>query len=197
MKTIVLWLIGMVVRQGWVSRREIEALFSDEAHTASRWASAKLALAGTVTGKPEEGLDLLDFFRTKEGIYVWDSFTDRVLKYVTGTVEKIAPVAADYFDLQEALLNWRIRSELPQGHVFGLVEGLTFIAWLIFRQWGGKDGVLLSNGCTNLFYLDVNSEVLVVYVYWGAGHGRWGVGVWALGESGLWSAGHRVFSRKA
>jgi len=64
---------------------------------------------------------------------------------------------------------------------------------LIEKQGKGQDGVLLTNGCTNIFYVrDVNGGLLAVYVYWYSI--GWDVGAYSVESPNGWCAGSHVFS---
>ncbi|MDD5084080.1 MAG: hypothetical protein PHT88_04120 [Candidatus Moranbacteria bacterium] len=162
---------------------------------ALKWQSDKLRYVNSVTTDPQTNLNFLEFFQTKEGLYVWETFRANILKYVQGIVETIEPITAYYFDLKERMSDSEIDRELPKGYEFGLIEGLTLILWLLLKQWGGKDGSLLNTDYrANIFHLKILGYVAVVRVYWNADSGRWFVNDWKFGELGRWDAAYRVFS---
>jgi len=73
--------------------------------------------------------------------------------------------------------------------------GVTLVEiWrLMQRQPSGEEGVLLTNGWANIFYVrDTDGVLRVVHIYW-RGDG-WYVGAVALGGS-RWRGGLHVFSR--
>ena len=67
---------------------------------------------------------------------------------------------------------------------------------LMARQANGQEGVLLTNGWANIFYVrDINGELSAVYVVW---HGRgWFVGAHSVTRPGRWRDGRQVFSRNS
>ncbi|MDO8470618.1 MAG: hypothetical protein Q7S63_01420 [bacterium] len=73
---------------------------------------------------------------------------------------------------------------------------LTQIFALIERQAKGEEGVLLTNGWANIFYIrDVNGELRAVRVGWGGGD--WGVDAGSVEDPDGWGGGRRVFSRNS
>lgn len=77
------------------------------------------------------------------------------------------------------------RSETTLSQMFFLME----------KQKGGEDGVLLNNGSANIFYIKDQKGVLrTVRVYW-LGDG-WDVDAGDVSYPYVWLLGYRVFSRK-
>lgn len=131
-----------------------------------------------------------EFYQTGPGLYIWDSFRDR-LDVETRTVLECAParpyvastLKADAYDKD-------IRKELPDEHLSTLED----IAGFIEAQPEGKQGFLLNNGYANIFYVEgKNGEVFAVSVYWLSDNRRWHVLAWDLDEAGGWGAGDLVF----
>ena len=72
--------------------------------------------------------------------------------------------------------------------------GLADIWRLMERQANGEQGVLLTNGYANIFYVrDIEGTLRAVRVYWG-GSG-WRVDATPVGYPFRWDAGSQVFSR--
>jgi hypothetical protein len=165
---------------------------------ALKWQSYKLQYVDSVTTDPQKNLDFHKFFQTKKGLYIWETFSTNILKYVEGVVDAIGSITAYYFDLREKMSDSEINQELPKGYEFGLIKGLALILWLLLKQWGGKDGVLLNTDYrSNIFHLKILKYVLVVDVFWSAGNGRWLVIAWEFDGHGQCSADNRVFSRQS
>jgi hypothetical protein len=148
----------------------------------------KLISDKITVGPLTKTFDSKEFFRNENKIvrlYIWDGFKDRVLAHA-GKVSKQPATDLVSYDLVKPMHDSEIRDELPTNHLFA-VDDLWMIAELI------KNGKLLKNGCTNLFYVQVSALVLVVRVRWdGSG---WNVSAWNLGGHGQWNDGSRVFSR--
>lgn len=73
---------------------------------------------------------------------------------------------------------------------------LAEIYHLTSLQPNKQEGVLLTNGLANIFFVwDVNGLLRLVYVYWYGG--GWGWGADELSGVGGWRGGSQVFSRKA
>jgi hypothetical protein len=104
---------------------------------------------------------------------------DKELRYgklVKGTVD--GPI------IQE--LDGEAKAETTLSEVFALME----------KQPNREDGVLLTNGWANIFYVkDIEGVLRAVLVDW-SGDG-WGVGARSVGSPDDWDAGGRVFSRNS
>ena len=69
------------------------------------------------------------------------------------------------------------------------------IAELIAAQEGGKPGVLLNNGCANIFPVrGKDGSLRVVHVFWSGGVRRWYVYCDPFKAVSVWFAGGLVFS---
>lgn len=80
------------------------------------------------------------------------------------------------------------REETTLAQIFSLIE----------RQKNGKSGVLLTNGCANIFYVrDANGNLRAVDVGWGAIGGGWRVIACLVSSPRRWFDGIRVFSRNS
>ena len=75
---------------------------------------------------------------------------------------------------------------------------LAMVYVLLETQSNGEEGVLLTNGWANIFYLnDINGILRTVDVDWGAGDGGWYVDADDVAGPGGWYGGNRVFSRNS
>ena len=130
-----------------------------------------------------------EFYQTGPGLYVDDTFADRLDVNARRTVDS-APERPYVASLLKAnAYDMDIRKELPETHLSTLED----IAGLIEAQPNGKSGLLLNNGYANIFYVEgKNGEVFAVNVDWGSGNREWNVRGWELGEIGNWNAGRQV-----
>ncbi|MDP2837877.1 MAG: hypothetical protein Q8O53_01190 [Candidatus Moranbacteria bacterium] len=130
-----------------------------------------------------------EFYQTGTGLYVYDTFADRLDLSAKQTVDS-APERPYVASLLKAnAYDKDIRKELPDTHLSTLED----IAGLIETQPNGKSGFLLNNGWANIFYVEgKNGDVFAVDVDWRSGNREWYVRDWKLDEVGHWSAGYRV-----
>ena len=72
------------------------------------------------------------------------------------------------------------------------------LAWLfelIEKQSKGEDGILLTNGYANIFYvLDADGNLWAVYAYWYSDCRDWSVEAYSVERPDRWNAGNQVFS---
>lgn len=125
---------------------------------------------------------------TRQGLYVWDGFIERVRKHAS-PVESMEALALPYLDLDEDANDSQIGAGLGQGYEFSASKLCYVIDRLTSRQPNGEDGDLLNNGYANLFYAEGGP---VVRVLWGAGSSKWDVGGW-LRDDFRWYRGSRAF----
>lgn len=154
-------------------------------------ATALLALVTTVTlPAVTEPLDPQVEFK-KPHIHLWNDFEQRVLpalKPVASAPE--AKIAVSRFT--RAANDTGIRGKLPEYHLGEWHDITSFID----RQKNGEDGVLLTNGWANIFYLiGVNDEVFAVSVRWSSVNRQWFVRAWHLDGHGRWDGDDQVLSR--
>lgn len=130
-----------------------------------------------------------EFYQTGTGLYVYDTFADRLDLSARQTVDSTPerPYVASL--LKANAYDTDIRKELPEIHLSTLED----IAGLIEAQPNGKSGLLLNNGWANIFYVEgKNSEIFAVRVFWFSDDREWDVRDWKLGESGGWLADDQV-----
>ncbi len=78
------------------------------------------------------------------------------------------------------------KAEVSLAHMFDLLK----------KQAHGEEGVLLTNGYANIFYVrDADGILWAVVAYWGSGYRDWLVEAHSIGTPGRWGGGGRVFSR--
>lgn len=126
-----------------------------------------------------------EFFKDREGLYVWNSFIDNILENTTSTVQKSFKIS--FFSLIKSATDEEIEDGLPKKHLFSETEVCAIIAGLIEKQPKGEDGPLQNNGYWNLFY----TKSRVVRVVWDGG--GWDVSGWSRGDD-TWIGDSRVFS---
>ncbi len=145
----------------------------------------KLLNADVFVGPLEKPFDPHVFYKTRKGLYVWDSFRERILpgEKPIGTAEETKLAG---FDLARNAYDREIKAELSASHEVELWQ----IAALIEKQKNGEDGPLLNNGYANLFY----ARGFVVSVHWDGDDRKWNVNDWKPDDDG-WGRGSRVFSR--
>ncbi|MEK7660400.1 MAG: hypothetical protein AAB343_04325 [Patescibacteria group bacterium] len=124
--------------------------------------------------------------------FLWNNFSEW---FLTGNSKTEAPIMEQtlrYHTLRKASLDGSIitalggaeRAEMGLSHVFSLMEA----------QGKGEDGVLLTNGYANIFYVKDRKGVLrTVYVYWH--DDGWNVNAYSVEDPDRWGDGDRVFSR--
>lgn len=137
--------------------------------------------------KTESEFNPEDFFKTRDGLYIWSGFNEilkKAEKVLAGTEFHVSSLK-----LVEDANDATIESTLPSQHIFSESDVCAVIAELVQTQSKGEDGLLLNNGYANIFY----TPTLVVDVSWSGFSGSWGVGAWSRrGHS--WFGGYRVFS---
>lgn len=130
-----------------------------------------------------------EFYRTSPGLYVDDTFADRLDLKVMQTVDS-APERPYVASLLKANAYEKdIRKELPETHLSTFED----IAYFIEVQSNGQSGLLLNNGHSNIFYVEGKEGVVfVVSVLWLSDYSEWFVHVWSLDEFGYWGADSHV-----
>lgn len=138
------------------------------------------------------------YFKTREGLWVSDGFTSRVLVKQPTTMSYCGLDGATSHTLARSMADQQTIDEMLGGmdevrsHAFTLDQ----IAAKIDIQPNGEDGELLNNGYANIFYVLVDGVLFAVYVSWDSDNRKWRVRGWHLGEYGKWYAGDRVFRNK-
>lgn len=160
---------------------------------ALKVARAPVAKAVTVM------FDSAKYFVTRDGLYVWPEFTQRILPAYRDPIVRRGVEGVDSVDLPRNMYDREIVAEYLGGEEEARKHAFTpdQVADLIDAQWGGKPGILLNNGYANiLFMLGVNGVLFPVIVLWSSDRGEWNVN--ACGFDGVhWSAGRRVIRNKS
>ena len=140
------------------------------------------------------------FFCTRTGLFVYEDSRMQQIRNANNTpkeyvsTEGLEPV----FDLPKNMYDSEIIEKLGgEEKVRANVVDMSQIEQLIENQWGGKAGIMLNNGCVNIFYvLGENDLLFAVDVHWFSDRVKWRVSACELGGRGRWIAGDRVFSNK-
>ncbi|MBI5139882.1 MAG: hypothetical protein HZA94_00295 [Candidatus Vogelbacteria bacterium] len=153
----------------------------------------------TVSFTARPGDTVSEFFKTRDGLYVWDAFRNLMDEtWLASTIQNPSPIRISYYDLNKSANDFQTEKEFEGNQAPFIFENfgvfLAVLAGLILAQWGGKkDGPLLDNGYANLFYVRIGSEVFTVHVSWSSVDRYWHVFASPRG-SFEWDAGLRVFS---
>ncbi len=127
-------------------------------------------------------------------LYFGDSFADWVLKEIPETIEAFQGNLMKT-QLTEYMYDSAILNELGQPRPFTAGEFAVIIRDLLTRQPNGEDGILLTNGYANIFYIRLeDSRVVAVRVRWGSGFRVWDLNAIGLDDD-RWDDGSCVFSR--
>lgn len=134
------------------------------------------------------------YFKTREGLWVSDAFTSRILPHVSPMPYRGCEGVTSQV-LERNMSDTEIINELLGGMEETRKHASTLdqIAAMIDLQPNGEDGKLLNNGYANILYVLVNGVLFAVGVGWGSGSRGWSVRDWRLCEGGGWIAGSRVF----
>jgi hypothetical protein len=169
---------------------ELNSLIDEMFEAFRRRVEAKLTLAqrGSISVTITEQHDPRSFFQTRPGLYISGDFRSRIVSKAKSTGVGVE------FKLDHALLTLtknmtdaEIETALPPSHLFDESAVCAIIAKMISEQPDGKEGKLLNNRYTSLFYTSC-----VVGVFWSAVYCEWSVHAWMRGEC-RWG-GNQVFS---
>lgn len=128
------------------------------------------------------------FYRTRSGLYVWDSFRNLVVAKAepteTGKTFTVKPqtLARDASDAE-------IEGELGGAHLFSESDACALVAALIAEQPEGEAGPLLNDGRATIIY----TPSCVVFVFWYGDRRLWYVNTFNRDDY-RWLAGSQVFS---
>ncbi len=148
---------------------------------------------GKVAVEVTDQIDLETFFESKEGLWVNNDF--KKLFVTAGAKFLPKSFLLSKYTVKKNALDTKIRKELPENHVFEADDFAPVLATLIKKQWGGKQGELITTGFSNIFYVRSKDkkQVFAVNVYWDSGAQDWRVDFWELGGR-RWRAEHVIFS---
>lgn len=138
-----------------------------------------------------------DYFVTRSGLWVSDDFKSRITSAYPEALVPRGLNGVEHSDLDRDSSDTTIIARPEMGGLENVRKHAVMpdqIGALINLQPNGEAGRLLTNGCTNLFYVvGAGGKLFVVRVYWSAGSREWRVFAWEFGEGDHWGAGLRVF----
>jgi hypothetical protein len=141
---------------------------------------------------------LTEWFTTRKGLWVSESFTKRVLKYAKN--DGTADISTcDHIDLPRNMYDSEIITKYLGGMEEAMKNAFTLnqVKAFITAQWNCGAGPLLTNSYANIFYcIGEHGKLFAVVVDWASGGRKWIVGDWELGGSGRWDGVDRVFRNK-
>lgn len=126
--------------------------------------------------------------------YFGGNFTSWFLNGDGKTEDPISEQTLHYYKLRQYSVDGPIidelggaeKSETTLSEMFSLME----------KQGKGEDGVLMNNGCANIFYPKDSAGVLrAVHLRWY--DGGWRIDTYSVDDPSMWSEGDRVFSRNS
>ncbi|GEM_PF-1400464 len=130
-----------------------------------------------------ERTDSLDedlFYQTKNGLCVLGGFRKRFGSSFRKT-DSAPEQSIVALELKGNSYEKIIELGFPKRHLTSFGD----IAALIKMQWGGKSGILITNGNGNVFFVqDINGEVFVAGIGWDSASLSWIVLYWSLNEFG-------------
>jgi hypothetical protein len=141
---------------------------------------------------------LAEFFTTKKGLYVHESFTKRVLPFHNDDATSDIS-SCDAVDLPRNMHDSEIIKEYLGGEEEAKKNAFTLNQMKAFiqAQPNGESGKLLTNDHYNIFYcIGKDGKLFAVSVYWNSADQEWVVRGWELGENDRWRAGRRIFRNK-
>lgn len=171
-----------------VDRLSKTGTVNKEKPIAKKKAMGILTHMAKTTVKVEKPENPSNYFKDRDGLYVWDNFRNQVVSGAS-TVKAGASFKLESFKLNRTAYDSEIEKSLRKNHIFTATDVCAILAELISKQSKGEEGTLLNNGYANLFYM----ESCVVGVRWGSECWGWRVGAWRRGDD-RWSGGGRVFS---
>lgn len=151
-----------------------------------------LELVGTVMIPATKKFVARDHFATGSKVVKIGFIGNNFSNWFLGKTEKPNSQAElRYQRLSKNSLDKPILNELGN-----LAETTLSAIWeLLKSQPNGENGVLLTNGCWNIFYVkDVEDVLRAVSVRWNAFFGSWDLSAYSVADPYGWYAGDRVFS---
>ncbi|MAG12416.1 hypothetical protein CL630_01225 [bacterium] len=157
----------------------------------------RLRFVGTISiSACSEKLNPDAFFKTRDGLYVVNTFKDRILPVVS-SMESIPEATLTVFNLEKSLTDHEIKTELGDGYVFENTSMFCAqFAEMLNRQKDGEkdEGALLVNGLANVFYVrGIDDGVFAVHVFWNDDNREWSVRANRF-DNYRWPIGRRFFS---
>ncbi|MBI3631819.1 MAG: hypothetical protein HY225_00005, partial [Candidatus Vogelbacteria bacterium] len=163
------------------------------------WSILNFITTTTVSFSARPGDTVGEFFKLRDGLYVWDNFRDLMDdNWLASTIQTIPATKISYYDLKKSANDLQINREFEYHKTPFVFENLgvllAVLTSLILAQWNNeKEGPLLVNEDANLFYVRVGSGVFTVSVCWSANARFWYVFTTPQGVIKR-DVGDRVFS---
>ncbi|KKU94116.1 MAG: hypothetical protein UY26_C0003G0267 [Candidatus Jorgensenbacteria bacterium GW2011_GWA1_48_13] len=133
-------------------------------------------------------------------LYIWDNFRNWVLTAILENIPAFQGMLVKH-QLTKGMYDSEILSGLGHPTPFSPTEFAAVIRDLISKQSRGEEGLLLTNGYANIFYVQLpagaggeDARVVAVRVTWNAGDDDWHLDAYGLDDDG-WGDGVCVFSR--
>lgn len=154
--------------------------------------SVYLESLGNVIFKINQSIDADEFLKTRQGLWINSDFD----KFLGGKASKVKGGIKSSKWLRKKDSSYEnIKGELPSAGTYRIGEFRTMLASALDKQWGGKVGVLRTDGKGQVFHVWNENETacFAVSVTWYSVGEEWYVNVFKL--SGQFDAGRWVFSR--
>ncbi len=144
------------------------------------------------TSRPDETID--SFSMNRDGVDVWHNFKILFKDFLNQPLPNTSQ-ALFYYDFKKGATDFEIEKEFGINKTLFIFESpimfLSVLVGLLLEQWEGKSGPLLNNGHANLFYIRLNSQVIMICVHWDLNCDVWGVNAGCRNSDG-WLNGSRV-----
>lgn len=147
-----------------------------------------LIYRGRITITISETRDPDGWYRTREGLWVWDGFRSRIVSRAKPVAEGTT-YSVDVWKIGENLTNEQIEAALPKSHLFEESVVSAILAEMISSQPNGAIGHLENTGRANLLYTPSS----VVLGFWFGDGAEWDALAYDRGDR-RWDAGGLVFS---
>lgn len=143
---------------------------------------------------PAAALNPYEFFTSTEGVETSEDFKKMILTKASKRVVEVPMTQIGGAYLVRPVNDDEIAAELPEAHVWQTADDLLVrLAGLIKAQLAGEAGELKNDCSENWFKLQVDSESLIVFVYWYAINQTWCCRA-MRSDNNRWGPGNRVFS---
>lgn len=155
-----------------------------------------LKFVGKVSIKVTKPINLDEFFSGRDGLRIDGDFKELFVA-TDATFTPKEYFLTKYIITKDAL-DSEARTELPPDHVFEAEDFSLLLATMLYRQWEGTSGYLITNGYANVFYVRSKNKkkIFIVYVFygsvgWSSVDKTWNVSLWSLNDN--WWRAENVF----
>lgn len=140
---------------------------------------------------PGSSRNLIDFFQTRSGLVISENFQEHIVPEFLDEQVSVPASKGMCVDLIGIADDYGICGKLPKDFIFSdIYEFLAMLSSLIEKQWEGDEGVLLTDGNANIFYVWESGYRSVIYVTWSDSLG-WLCKFYS--GSDQWNIGQRIF----